>query len=622
MMLAAALLLAFLQTDPFLAWMDRAAQRQLDARDTRAAALRTAADARARQTEIRETILRLIGGLPQTRSPLNPRITGTLRRKGFRIEKLWFESLPGYRVTANLYLPGAPGPHPAILYSMGHWLEGKAQAQSIASNLALKGFVVLVYDPVGQGERLQAWSPLTGLSLAGGTTDQHFQDGARSFLLGESVARYFIWDGMRAIDYLVSRPEVDRNRIGATGCSGGGTQTTYIMALDERVKAAAPACYITSFHELYSGAIGDSEQSVHGFLSSGLDQADWLALFAPRALLIASTENDFFPIAGARRAFNAARAFHRLFDAEPRVAHVVGPGGHGTPLEVRERIYGWFIEHLKDGKGDAKEIAVDLLPDFELNVTASPAVPAAAGGLELREIIAQRLPRASSGGDVRAEIRRWLREPEGLEPWPTAISYHAGSGSPLLVVQTSKEDEALAQAAIAKGHAVLTVRPRGTPMPARSGAYSLAGDWLATTRAALIGHSLTGWRVLDILRGVDSLAARGHKNIRACARSSAGVWLLLAAAADPRIEAVWVHETPVSLREAIRAPLHQHLHEISLPGFAARFDLDDVRAAIAPREVLWTDPVNPMRRVAKCPGNYKYRVNSQPESDFLTTFLR
>jgi hypothetical protein len=621
MTLAFTLLLALLQAGPFLQWMDRAAQRFLDARDAKVAALRTADGARRRQAEIRETILRLIGGLPGPRTPLSPHITGKLQRNGFRIEKVGFESLPGYRVTANLYVPDAPGPHPAVLYSMGHWLEGKTQAQSIASNLALKGFVVLVYDPVGQGERLQAYSLATGASLAGGATDQHFQDGARAFLLGESVARYFIWDGMRAIDYLVSRPEVDEHRIGASGCSGGGTQTAYIAALDERVKAAAPACYITSFHELFTGSVGDSEQSILGFLSSGLDQADWLALFAPRALIIASTEQDFFPIAGARRAYHSARAFYRLFDAESRVAHVVGPGGHGTPLEVREGIYNWFIQHLKDGKGDPKEAAVDLVPGLDLNVTLSPTLPAASGGLELRNVIAQRMPR-KAGGDVAAEIRRWTREPDGLEPWPTQMNYHLGSGTPLLVVQTSADPDPIAQAAIAKGRTVLTVRPRGTPMPARSGADGLAGDWLAVTRAALIGHSLTGWRVLDLLRGVDDLASRGHAKVRAYARGSAGVWLLLAAAVDPRIEAVWVHETPLSFREAIRAPLHQHLHEIALPGFAARFDLDDARAAIAPREILWTDPVNPMRRPAKYPGDYRFRFYQQPETDFLAAFLR
>jgi hypothetical protein len=618
-MLAAALFLALLQPDSFLQWMDRAAQRHLGARDVRAASLRTADDARRRQAEIRETLLGLIGGLPEARSPLNPRITGRLQRPGFRIEKLWFESLPGYRVTANLYLPDQPGRHPAVLYSMGHWLEGKSQAQAIASNLALKGIAVLVYDPVGQGERIQAYSPATGLSLAGGATGQHFQDGARSFLLGESVARYFIRDGLRAIDYLASRPEVDPTRIGASGCSGGGTQTTYIAALDPRVKAAAPACYITSFHELYSGSVGDSEQSIFGFLSSGLDQADWLALFAPRPLLIASTEKDFFPIAGARRAFESARAFHRLLDAESLVAHAVGPGGHGTPLEVREAIYQWFIRHLKDGRGDPKEAAVELLPELDLNATPSANLPAAAGGLELREIIAARLPRASSG-DVRAEIRRWTAEPEGLEPFPTAMFHQPGRGTPLLVVQATAEPDPVAQTAAAKGRTVLTVRPRGTPPPPRPGASNLEGDWLATTRAALIGHSLAGWRAADILRGMDDLAKRGHKTARAFARGSAGVWLLMAAAVDPRIEAVWVHETPVSLREAIRAPLHRQLHEISLPGFAARFDLEDVRAAIAPREVLWTDPVNPMRRVAKYAGNYKYRVILQPESDFLSVF--
>ena len=135
--------------------------------------------------------------------------------------------------------------------SMGHWDAGKPAGQLLSVNLARKGFVVLAYDPVGQGERQQAYDPRMGRSLIGGATEQHFSNGAAAILMGQSVARYFIFDGMRGIDYLVSRPEVDPERIGATGCSGGGTQTTYIAALDPRVKVAAVNCYMNSFQTLF-----------------------------------------------------------------------------------------------------------------------------------------------------------------------------------------------------------------------------------------------------------------------------------------------------------------------------------------------------------------------------------
>ena len=208
------------------------ADRQLRERADAVAAIRDEAAARARQAEVRARILSLIGGLPDYRGPLNARVMKTTRREGFAIDHVLFESLPGYVVTANLYRPDRQGKHPAILMSMGHWDSGKAAGQLLSANLARKGFVVLAYDPVGQGERQQAYDTRMGRSLIGGPTEQHFSNGAAAILMGQSVARYFIHDGMRAIDYLVARPDVDPERIGATGCSGGGTQATYIAALD------------------------------------------------------------------------------------------------------------------------------------------------------------------------------------------------------------------------------------------------------------------------------------------------------------------------------------------------------------------------------------------------------
>ena len=217
---------------PLLHELNALAQQQLERRAAAIAAIRDRAGAAKRQADVRRRILALIGGLPDYHGALNAQVTRTTRRDGFSIDHVRFESLPGYHVTANLYRPDLPGRHPAILMSMGHWESGKAAGQLLSTHLARKGFVVLTYDPVGQGERQQAHDARLGRSLLGGATEQHFTNGPAAILMGQSVARYFIHDGMRAIDYLVSRPEVDPERIGATGCSGGGTQTTYIAALD------------------------------------------------------------------------------------------------------------------------------------------------------------------------------------------------------------------------------------------------------------------------------------------------------------------------------------------------------------------------------------------------------
>src|SRR5260221_4577299 len=176
---------------------------------------------------------------------------------------------------------------------------------------------------------------------------------------------------MRSVDYLVSRPEVDAARIGAAGCSGGGALTTYIGAMDARIKAAAPACFINSLQVLFRGPYPDSEMSLPGFLAAGLDHADFLEMVAPKPWLAQATEFDFFTPEGARIVVDEAKRFYAVYGARDKVGLFVGKGPHGTPQETREAMYGFMIRWLKDGKGDPREAVVPLLKDGELQVTAS-----------------------------------------------------------------------------------------------------------------------------------------------------------------------------------------------------------------------------------------------------------
>src|SRR4029079_4863547 len=173
------------------------------------AEIRSAADAERRKKSVRQTLLEILGGLPDYNGPLNPKITGRLVTESYTIEKVIFESLPGFFVTANLYRPNPPGRYPAVLLQSGHTQEGQPEPQRGAANLALKDFVALAFDPVGQGEREQTYNRQLDGPLAGWSVNEHLQAGAQSILVGESVARYFIWDAKRALDYLLSRPEVD-----------------------------------------------------------------------------------------------------------------------------------------------------------------------------------------------------------------------------------------------------------------------------------------------------------------------------------------------------------------------------------------------------------------------------
>src|SRR2546430_8501995 len=168
---------------------------------------------------------------------------GQPRNDSYTIKKLISKSLPGFYFPANLYRPNRPGRYPAVLLQAGHTQEGKPENQRIAANLAMKGFVVLCFDPIGQGEREQTYSRQLDAPLAGWSVPEHIGMGAQAQLIGEGLARYFIWDAMRSLDYLQSRPDVDGSRMGAAGCSGGGALTTFTGGLFPPRQGVISACY-------------------------------------------------------------------------------------------------------------------------------------------------------------------------------------------------------------------------------------------------------------------------------------------------------------------------------------------------------------------------------------------
>jgi hypothetical protein len=633
--------------DRLLQWLDRIAQQQLSDREATISRIHSESQAKARQAWVRAKLLELLGGLPDYHGPLHARVTGRIERPRYTIEKVVFESLPEFYVTANLYLPSEGGKHPAVLIPMGHWEQGKLAAQPIAANLAMKGFVALAYDPVGQGERQQAYDRRIEASLAGGATDQHFQAGAQSILAGENFARYRIWDGMRALDYLLTRPEVDGDKIGCTGCSGGGTLTTYISALDPRVKVAAPACYINSWRQLFAGPIGDSEQSFPFFLSSGLDVADYIELFAPKPWLINSTTGDFFPVEGARHAYQEALDWYRVYGAEDHIHWAVGPGPHGTPLEIREAIYEWMIRWLKDGRGNFREEPVEMAPDFDLLATPSGQVE----GRQIYQVIEESFHRRMSQGSseqLLTEIRKWsepgagqpplvhvlddkpgevfrtqelaLEVEPGLEISGTLFAPFANGRKPAILLVDL--DAALAERLAGRGAVVLNLRPRGIPVPSKG------EDQAATKqdiRAWVIGRNMAGMRAFDIQRGVDVLVSRPDVDagsVRAAARNVSGVWLLMAASTDVRIGKIWLDHTPYSLRTALEVPLTRDLHDAVIPGFALHWDLEDLVKAIAPRPVLWSDPTDWMQKVVPHLSGFLYRTFDEPDDRFLAEFMK
>jgi dienelactone hydrolase len=633
--------------DPLLKWMNQIAQRQLQARQRAIDQIHTVADADRRKQEVRAKLLELLGGLPNYHGPLNAKITGQIKSDDYTIEKVLFQSLPNFYVTADLYRPNKPGRYPAILYQSGHTQEGKPEPQRAAANLALRGFVVLAPDPIGQGEREQTYDPHISGALAGWSVPEHIQSGAESILIGESAARFFIWDAKRGIDYLVSRPDVDPTRLGAAGCSGGGALTTFIGAMDPRLKAVVPACYPNSYQLLFAGPDPDTEMSFPNFLARGLDVADFVEVTAPTPWLIQETEEDYFTPAGARMVYEEARHWYSIYGAEDKIGFFVGPGPHGTPLVSREAVYQWMIRWLKDGQGDFHEQPVHLYNNFELLVTPTGHVDDIPGSRKVYQLILDDFHAKEHPGtmpELQAELRRLeiptdggspemavLDESNTAEFYRLHIKFAVESGVEIegsLYVPASPEGrkpavlmvedsgpyfqaattESLASRIARKGRVVLTLAPRDSPGENTHAPF--VGNWITNSRANQIGLNLPAMRAHDILRGIDLLAARSDvdaASIHASARGVKGIWLLLAAAADPRIGKVWLDRTPYSLRAALQNTLNMNLFDAVIPGFALHWDLDDLTKAMGARPVMWTDPANWMNRIVSLHGPYEYR---------------
>ena len=623
--------------DPLLRWMNKIAQAQLDARD-KEIAVRSVADAERRKEVVRRKIISALGGLPDYDGPLNPRITGRIEAEGYIIEKVIYESLPGFYVTANLYRPNRPGRHPAVLLQAGHTQEGKAEPQWLAANLALKGFVSLAFDPVGQGEREQTYDPQLKAPAAGWSVNEHIHAGAQASIAGESLTRYFIWDAKRSIDYLLSRSEVDPMRIGAAGCSGGGALTTFIGALDSRLKAVIPACFPNSFRLLFTGADPHSEMTLPGHLAIGLDTADFVELAAPTPWLIQATEQDYFTPPGARMMYEEARRWYRLYGAEDSIEFFVGPGPHGTPRPSREAVYKWLTRWLKDGQGDVYDVPVRLYSNQELLVTKTGRVEDEPGSRKVYQLILDSLQAKRSPGtgrELAAELRRLGIPTDGSAPRVKVpeeatrdgfqdrhIQFESEPGieidarlyvplssgrHPAVLLLGGKLSDLLARKIAETGRVVLVLEPRHSLSYDDRRPY--VGDWLANTRADQIGVSLPARRAYDILRGVDLLCSREDVDpgsIRAAGQGVKGIWLLLAAAADPRIRKVWLDRTPYSLFEALQNTLNTNLYDAAIPGFVLHWDLEDLVKLMGDRPVIWTNPTNWMGRVVSVGPRFRY----------------
>jgi len=625
------------------AYLLDACDARLDARRKEVQALETADAVRKRIARVRKDWMEAVGPFPK-RTPLKAKTVGTIEADGYRIEKVLYESRPDHHVTANLYVPTGGEPTlPGVLVPCGHSKNGKASRlyQSMSVLLAKHGFVALCYDPIGQGERCQLLDS-RGKPKVWGTTEHTLTDiGAR--LTGASAATYRTWDGIRSIDYLVSRPEVDPQRIGCTGNSGGGTMTSYLMATDERILAAAPSCYLTSLRRLFH-TIGpqDGEQNITAQVALGIDHADYITMRAPRPTLVLTATHDFFDIDGTWTSFREAKRLYSILGFGKRVDLFEYPDKHGFSRPRRVAALRWMRRWLQGIDDDATEPDLTLQKDADLQVTDSGQVVKDLGGVTVWDLNLRRAkalatdreafwkdhPKQACLAEVRrlAGIRKIKKKPsakavgtlerdgysiekmrierEGEPPVPALLFLPAernGKAPAVLYVDgRGKAHDAAPggpiEALIKEGRAVLAIDARGfgETAPARPKRY-----WHNEYKISYLGihlwRPLLGQRAEDVLAALEVLLAREEiepDEVRLVGIGRAGPVVLHAAALEERFGEVLIRRSIASWMDVVATPLCRHQLEGIVPGALERYDLPDLVRAIAPRSVTVRETVD------------------------------
>ncbi|MBN9658561.1 MAG: acetylxylan esterase [Acidobacteria bacterium] len=614
-------------------YLTREAAVHWNARHATIAGLRNARDLEKRQQEFRSWLTKAMGGFPE-KTPLNAKITGGFTRDGYRVEHLIFESLPGFYVTANVYVPtNAKPPYPAVLGTAGHSVSGKAIStyQYAWIGLVKRGFLVLAFDPPGQGERSEYFDKTLGKSTVSIGTRQHDMAGTQCLLTGSTFALYEAWDGIRAFDYLLTRPDVDGQKIGVAGNSGGGTQSAYLSVVEPRLAASVISCYMTGWEQLWTTpGPQDAEQDFPGFLSAGYDFGDFMLAFAPKPVTMLAGIQDFFPIAGGRATFAETKKVFSLADAEVHAGYFEYDDPHGWSKPRREATYRWLTKWLQGRDDDGTEPEIKPEEEATLNATKTGQLATSLGGETVQSINLRRAEqqfatravlRGSNPAALRAALTKVLNVPArrgaagvtevassseasrkvtkllletqpGLQV-PAVLIEPTGAGKRPAVILLDSRGKAASSSEIdqlvAQKTAVLAVDLSGwgeSAPPAGASGYS--GDWQLAQRAMLIGRPLPGIQTFQALRAYEWLRTRpgiDAANIGVMGVRDGGMIAIYAAALEPRIASVTVKEMMASFMTLARAKIHKDRIMSVVPGVLSEFDLPDLALAIAPREL-------------------------------------
>ena len=608
--------------------------RELDAaRRRRLDAIRGPAQAKRYRDLVRRQVAACFRPFPP-RTPLRPRLTGVVKRDGYRIEKLVFESRPGYLVSANCYVPEKlSAPAPAVLFSCGHSQNGKASLayQAACQALVRNGFVALVYDPISQGERRERVPGSRGKDP--NCVDAHVMLGKKLDLLGEFLGTWRAWDGIRAHDYLRGRPEVDSSRIGVSGNSGGGTLSSFLFALDGRFAAAAPGCFVTTFlRNLTNELPADLEQCPPDILRRGLDHADLIIAGLPRPVILLGQRFDYFDNRGFAQAAADVGRVGRLLGMAPAMrGSFLGPQGHGFSKHLREAMIRFFGRCFRVPV--RPELADDPSPESRLDAAPGGRVArlgsrsswtlAAERAARLRRT-RHRIPRR----EVPGVLSRLLCLPRrrGVPDYTRPTHYGAGLAGvrvarfgvetepgifaalthvtkrpstriepgrsvslwlPHVASSFDLRKDPLARSLHRSGEAFyLDVRGLGESMPLLTprGFFEPEGwDSMFYSHAMMLGESYFGLRVLDVLRTLDLLVHLGAKRVDLYGRGLGSLLALCAGCLHPAVGRVTLKNSLSSYEDLVRAPRTPWPPSAVIRGMLARLDLPDLRRFLGKR---------------------------------------
>ena len=663
------------------------ASKAFQMRNEQLQGLKTRAQIEERQRWARETFWSIIGGQPANigmqGTPPTMRITGRLERDRYTIEKLAYEGRHGEWISANLYLPKtAAAQAPGILFQAGHTKNGKAGPtyQCCCQGLAQLGFVVLIFDPIGQGERTN-YPGLNGLTRLASADDEHNVPGRQLLLIGETMTRLQLEDAITSLNVLASHTKVNPKRLGAAGQSGGGTLAMMLAAVEDRVTAAVVcsgntenvAC--SDFHP--PGSVDDAEQNLIGSGPLGFDRWDLLWPFAPRPLLILTSAMDFFHtyspsyIQNGREEYQRLAAAYETLGYPEQLQYREFPLPHALSRVMRLELYRWAAKWLQnDSRQIEAEPPVAPEPDVQLWATRSGSVIREFGSatplalvraranqiktptpdVDLRKILALAAPEGRPRLHVLSTVQSTTCKIMAVELCSAACVWvpmwifvpHLETRDIIVILDpsgrnTHSQEGELYQTLAEK---VIVCAPDLRGVGDLRSEYSCgAPDYAGTHESEeayawaglIFGQALLGQRVQDLLAVIAAVRDYfGNLAIKLlAARESMTIPALCAAALNPDIAQTYLSVHLASWRSITETENYTASFSNFVPNILRKTDLPHIAASIAPRRVTLAGCVDaagatlPDEKVKKlyATSNIDQRAAEKWSSDALLSLL-